>query len=86
MLKITVNGVDKTVDVPEDVPLLWVLREELGLKGTKYGCGKALCGACTIHIDGRARRSCVTPVGFAMDRKVTTIEGILGVASHTSSS
>ena len=78
MLKITVNGVDKQVDVPEDVPLLWVLREELGLNGTKFGCGKALCGACTVHLDGQARRSCVTPVGSAVNREVTTIEGILG--------
>ena len=78
MLKITVNGIERQIDVPKDVPLLWVLREELGLYGTKYGCGKALCGACTIHVDGKARRSCVTPVGVAEKRSVTTIEGIMG--------
>ena len=78
MLKITVNGVDRQIDVPDDVPLLWVLREELNLSGTKYGCGKSLCGACTVHIDGAARRSCVTPVGAAVNADVTTIEGIVG--------
>ena len=78
MLKITVNGIERQVDVPKDVPLLWVLREELGLTGTKFGCGKALCGACTIHVDGKARRSCVTPVGAALQKDITTIEGILG--------
>ena len=78
MITITVNGDEKQLDVPEDVPLLWILREELGLTGTKYGCGKALCGACTIHIDGQARRSCVTPVSVASNREITTIEGILG--------
>ena len=78
MLTIKVNGIEKEVEVPEDVPLLWVLREELGLTGTKFGCGKALCGSCTIHIDGQARRSCVMPVASAVGHEVTTIEGILG--------
>ena len=78
MLTIKVNGIEKQVEVPDDVPLLWVLREELQLTGTKFGCGKALCGSCTIHIDGQARRSCVTPVGLAVGHEVTTIEGILG--------
>ena len=78
MITIKVNGIEKEVEVPEDVPLLWVIREELGLTGTKFGCGKALCGSCTIHINGQARRSCVTPVGSAVGREVTTIEGILG--------
>ena len=74
---LTVNGKRQTVNVPADVPLLWVLREELGLTGTKFGCGKSLCGACTIHVDGQARRSCVTPVGAVENRDVTTIEGLM---------
>lgn len=74
--KLRVNGEDHTVDVPEDVPLLWVLREELGLRGTKFGCGKALCGACTVHLDGYPARSCVTGVGDVRDREVRTIEDI----------
>lgn len=78
MFTIKVNGIERELDVPEDVPLLWIIREELGLTGTKFGCGKALCGACTIHIDGQARRSCVTPVGAAKNRSITTIEGIVG--------
>ena len=77
-MKLTVNGVEREVDVPEDVPLLWVIREELGLLGTKFGCGKALCGACTVHVDGQARRSCVMPVGVVQDKNIITIEGILG--------
>ena len=77
-MKLTVNGVEREVDIPEDVPLLWVIREELGLQGTKFGCGKALCGACTVHVDGQARRSCVMPVGVVQDKNITTIEGILG--------
>lgn len=75
-MKLTVNGTAAEVDVPEDVPLLWVLREELGLTGTKYGCGRALCGSCTVLIDGKARRSCVTAVGDVGDRAVTTVEGL----------
>ena len=78
MMTIRVNGIERQIEVPEDVPLLWILREELGLTGTKFGCGKSLCGACTIHIDGSARRSCVTPVGAAVNREITTIEGIIG--------
>ena len=78
MMTIRVNGIERQIKTPEDVPLLWILREELGLTGTKFGCGKALCGACTIHVDGKARRSCVTPVGAAVNREVTTIEGIIG--------
>ena len=62
MTKLKVNGQPQEVDVPGDTPLLWVLREELGLTGTKFGCGRALCGACTVHVNGKARRSCVTPV------------------------
>ena len=75
-MKLTINGTAAEVDVPEDVPLLWVLREELGLTGTKFGCGRALCGACTVLIDGKARRSCVTAVGDVGDRAVTTVEGL----------
>lgn len=78
MVKLNVNGVVQEVDVPEDTPLLWVLREELGLNGTKFGCGQALCGACTVHVDGEARRSCVFPVRRAAGTRVTTIEGLSG--------
>jgi len=73
---LNVNGTRRPIDVPEDVPLLWVLREELGLTGTKFGCGVAACGACTVHIDGDAVRSCSMPVGAVAGRRVTTIEGL----------
>ncbi|MEL6181256.1 MAG: (2Fe-2S)-binding protein [Myxococcota bacterium] len=76
MIKLTVNGQPQDVDVPKDTPLLWVLREELGLTGTKFGCGRALCGACTVHVEGRAQRSCVTPVSVVEGKSVTTIEGL----------
>lgn len=75
-IKFKVNGADAEVEVPDDVPLLWVLREELGLTGTKFGCGKALCGACTVHVDGASRRSCVTAAGDVAGREVLTIEGL----------
>lgn len=75
-MKLTVNGVSHDVDVAPDMPLLWVLRDVLGLTGTKYGCGAALCGCCTVHLDGEAIRSCVTPVSDAANRKVLTIEGL----------
>jgi isoquinoline 1-oxidoreductase alpha subunit len=75
-MTINVNGRAFDVDVPANSPLLWVLREELGLTGTKFGCGKALCGACTVHLDGIPTRSCVTAVGDASGREVTTIEGL----------
>ncbi|MEM9455136.1 MAG: (2Fe-2S)-binding protein [Myxococcota bacterium] len=75
-MKLNVNGQERDVDVPEDVPLLWVLREELGLTGTKFGCGRALCGACTVHVDGEAKRSCVVAVGDVAGHSITTIEGI----------
>ena len=71
-----VNGKSTTVDVPPDMPLLWVLRDVLDLKGTKYGCGIAQCGACTVHVDGQPARSCVTPVGKASGKNITTIEGL----------
>ena len=73
---LNVNGTRRPIDVPADVPLLWVLREELGLTGTKFGCGVAACGACTVHIDGDAVRSCSMPVGAVAGRRVTTIEGL----------
>src|SRR3982750_1460614 len=75
-MKLNVNGKSVEVNVPNDVPLLWVLREEVGLTGTKYGCGKALCGACIVHVDGHPRRSCVTAVGDVEDKSITTIEGL----------
>ena len=75
-MKVNVNGSTHDVDVPDDTPLLWVLREELGLTGTKYGCGAALCGACTVHVDGAPRRSCVTACGDVAGHQVTTIEGL----------
>lgn len=71
-----VNGEQKSFDAPDDMPLLWVLRDIIGLTGTKFGCGMALCGACTVHIDGKAVRSCLLPVGAVGDRAVTTIEGV----------
>jgi isoquinoline 1-oxidoreductase alpha subunit len=73
-----INGSARTVDADGDVPLLWVLRDELGLTGTKYGCGIAQCGACTVHVDGRATRSCVTPAAGLGDREIVTIEGVSG--------
>ena len=72
----TVNGTAHSLDVEPDMPLLWALREQLGLTGTKFGCGIAACGACTVHLDGRAVRSCVLPVSAAEGKQVTTIEGL----------
>ncbi|ACY18113.1 (2Fe-2S)-binding protein [Haliangium ochraceum] len=76
MITLEVNGVTIQIDVPPDTPLLWVLREELGLTGTKFGCGMALCGACTVHLDGHAVRSCTLPAGEADGKSVRTIEGL----------
>jgi isoquinoline 1-oxidoreductase alpha subunit len=73
---IKVNGVDRSVEVDGDTPLLWVLRDVLGMTGTKFGCGMALCGACTVHVDGKPVRSCLLPVSTVGERAVTTIEGI----------
>jgi isoquinoline 1-oxidoreductase alpha subunit len=73
---ITVNGTQRTVDVQADTPLLWVLRDELNLKGTKFGCGISFCGACTVHLNGKPARSCVTPISGVGDAAVTTIEGL----------
>ena len=76
MISLIVNGKSHKVDVSPDVPLLWVIREYLKLTGTKYGCGIGMCGSCTIHIDGKAQRSCQIPAGDAQGKKITTIEGI----------
>jgi len=78
MVTLHVNGKAQQVDVPPDTPLLWVLRDVLGMTGTKFGCGMALCGACTVHLDGRPTRSCITPISAAAQGKVTTIEAIGG--------
>jgi isoquinoline 1-oxidoreductase alpha subunit len=75
-VKIEVNGADHEVDVDSHMPLLWVLRDVLGMTGTKFGCGMALCGACTVHLDGRPIRSCITPVANVVGKKITTIEAI----------
>ena len=80
--KLNVNGRPATVDAPADMPLLWVLRDILNLRGTKYGCGIGFCGACTVHIGGRAVRSCQTPVAAAADAKITTIEGLSADGTH----
>jgi isoquinoline 1-oxidoreductase alpha subunit len=77
-----VNGRATTVDVPNDMPLLWVVRDVLNLKGTKYGCGIAQCGACTVHVDGQPIRSCVTPASSVADRQITTIEGLSADGTH----
>ena len=76
MTSVTVNGRRYDVDLPDDTPLLWALRDELGLTGTKFGCGVALCGACTVHVDGQPVRACVTPISAVGTSKVTTIEGV----------
>jgi len=76
MVKLSINGAERELDVAADTPLLWVIRDELGLTGTKFGCGMALCGACTVHVDGVATRSCVTAVGDVEGSQVTTIEAI----------
>jgi len=78
----SLNGQSTTVEADADKPLLWVLREDLGLIGTKYGCGMAICGCCTVHLDGDAIRSCVTPISRVQGRKVTTIEGLANDLSH----
>ncbi len=80
--KLNVNGRPATVDAPADMPLLWVLRDVLNLRGTKYGCGIGFCGACTVHIGGRAVRSCQTPIATAADAKITTIEGLSADGTH----
>jgi isoquinoline 1-oxidoreductase alpha subunit len=82
MIKLTVNGVDQEFDGDPNMPLLWYVRDQLGLPGTKYGCGAALCGACTVHLDGTAVRACVTAVGDAEGAEVTTIEGLNADGNH----
>jgi len=81
-IRFTLNGKAQTVDVDPRTPLLWVIRDTIGLTGTKYGCGIAQCGACTVHVDGAAQRSCITPVSAIAGRKVTTIEGLSPDRSH----
>ena len=76
MISLTINGQSHNVDVEPDTPLLWAIRENVGLTGTKYGCGVAQCGSCTVHVDGVAMRSCATPVSAAAGKKITTIEGL----------
>ena len=82
MITFTLNGQSCDVEAPPDTPLLWVLRDSLGLTGTKFGCGMAQCGACTVHLDGQAVRSCSTPVSAAGGKRVTTIEGLSADGSH----
>ena len=76
MTPVTINGRRYNVDLPEDTPLLWTLRDHLGLTGTKFGCGMALCGACTVHVDGQPVRSCSTPISAVANKKITTIEAV----------
>jgi aerobic-type carbon monoxide dehydrogenase small subunit (CoxS/CutS family) len=82
MVVLNVNGQPRSVDVEPDTPLLWVLRDTLGLTGTKFGCGIALCGACTVHVDGQAARACVVPVSAAQGKRITTIEGLSPDGGH----
>jgi isoquinoline 1-oxidoreductase alpha subunit len=81
-MKLNVNGIERDVNAPSDMPLLWVLRDLLGLTGTKFGCGIAQCGACTVHLDGAPKRSCVTPASAAVGKKITTIEGLSQDGNH----
>jgi aerobic-type carbon monoxide dehydrogenase small subunit (CoxS/CutS family) len=82
MIPIIVNGKKHQADVDSDTPLLWTLRENLGLTGTKFGCGIAQCGACTVHVDGQPIRSCITPLGSVKGKRITTIEGLSANGSH----
>ncbi|MCE7044562.1 (2Fe-2S)-binding protein [Dyadobacter sp. CY312] len=82
MISLQVNGKTQEVDAPEDMPLLWALRENLGLTGTKFGCGVAQCGACTVHLDGEAVRSCITPLSRARGKNIVTIEGLDDEIGH----
>ncbi|HTO23855.1 MAG TPA: (2Fe-2S)-binding protein [Spirochaetia bacterium] len=81
-MELTINDRKHQVDVPADMPLLWVLRDVLGLTGTRFGCGMALCGACTVHVDGQAQRSCVTPASAVTGKQIVTIEGLSADSSH----
>ncbi|PZU85447.1 MAG: isoquinoline 1-oxidoreductase [Chelatococcus sp.] len=78
MVSLKVNGTTHTVDIDDDTPLLWAIRDNIGLTGTKFGCGVAQCGACTVYVDGQPLRSCVTPASAVADREITTIEGLAG--------
>jgi isoquinoline 1-oxidoreductase alpha subunit len=82
MIRVRVNGIDRDLDVDPEMPILWVLRDVLQLTGTKFGCGEALCGACTVHLEGEAIRSCVTPIGRAENKSITTIEGLSKEGDH----
>src|SRR5262249_5905643 len=82
MISLTVNGKKYDVDVPADTPLLWVLRDTIGLTGTKFGCGLQQCGACTVHLDGTPARSCGTPISSVGNKKITTIEGLSATSTH----
>ncbi len=82
MIELHINGTRREVDADPDMPMLWVIRDLLGLTGTKYGCGEALCGACTIHLDGEAVRACVTPIRRAQGKAITTIEGLSPTGDH----
>ena len=81
-MKLNVNGSERDIDAPDDMPLLWVLRDLMGLTGTKFGCGIAQCGACTVHVDGSPLRACVTPASAVAGKKITTIEGLSADGSH----
>ncbi|QBB70782.1 (2Fe-2S)-binding protein [Pseudolysobacter antarcticus] len=82
MTKFTINGQTVSVDAADDTPLLWVIRDIVGIKGTKFGCGIGMCGACTVHIDGRAMRSCITPLSAIADSTIVTIEGLDPAGQH----
>ncbi|CAN5914744.1 (2Fe-2S)-binding protein [soil metagenome] len=82
MIELQINGTRREVDADPDMPMLWVIRDLLGLTGTKYGCGEALCGACTIHLDGEAVRACVTPIRRAQGKAIMTIEGLSATGDH----
>lgn len=86
MTNFKVNGVEQELDIEPDMPLLWAIRDELGMTGTKFGCGIASCGACTVHVNGAAVRSCVTPVSAVEGQDITTIEGLASVAAGANSS
>jgi isoquinoline 1-oxidoreductase subunit alpha len=81
-LELKVNGRPYALEVPEDIPLLWALRDHAGLKGTKFGCGAAQCGACTVHVDGQPKRSCVTPAASCAGKEITTVEGLSPAGTH----
>ncbi|UWR25342.1 (2Fe-2S)-binding protein [Sulfitobacter sp. S223] len=82
MIKFEINGRSVSVDADPDTPLLWAIRDEIGLTGTKFGCGIGMCGACTVHVGGRATRSCITPLSAVVDTEITTIEGLDAEANH----